>query len=179
MTVVERLEGLDDGQHLALVSRNGVLQYTWDHGAMVSKDGHRLEPWFFSGALRDGKIRLGDFRPAEVGEWFALTHDERYQYLVIERGDNRDNPWVAQYRRSVFQGFAECRDIVSRCVRVEAPSWGGAQFLDMTQARRRAEVDAERLRGQLREFENVRQYLRYARDYLGNAIEATERGRAR
>ena len=173
---VTDLNLVDDGTDLAVVMADGrVEKWTWTEGVM-QKDHNRLPPFFFSGLITDQKIMLGNFAPPVVGEWFRYQTRSEWRWLVVEvLPENRFR--TGHFRRDNFYDWREMSqdDLLATCIRDEAPEWVTPQYLDMTT--RAAEENKARLAQEAlaRRVRDVRHNVRYARDYLNQAIESMDR----
>jgi hypothetical protein len=171
------LDGVEDGTDLAVVMEGRIEHWQFTDGAMV-KDGHRLPPFFFSGLLSEQKIMPGDFTPPTQGDWFGLPSlwSSDGAYLVVrEKGDRIFR--CAYFRRDRFYEWRDVNqeELLSACTRAEGPDWGTQQFKQMTyqaSEENEARVQMDRM---LRATRDARSNIRYARDYLNQAITQMER----
>lgn len=178
-TPIATFEGLDDGTDLAVLVGNGRIErWEWRDGVM-SKDGTRLPPFFFTGLLADSKIMPGNFSPPVRGEWFASQGSRDWSYLVLSEKSERLYR-CGYYRRGNFYDWRDVSagDLLDACVRVDAPAWASEQYVDMTvrcSDEQQARITAEQ---RMRNIHNAQNNATYARDYLVRAIELMERTEA-
>ena len=175
-TPLSTLDGLEDGSDVAVVLSGGTIEHwQWSDGLM-QKDGNRLPEFFFSGLLRDNKVMLGNFTPPVRGEWFTRQVSD-WMYLVVTVNEGAGTYQCAYFRRGSFYDWREVSraDLLDTCTRGTTPEWASPQFLAMTY--RCSEENAARLAAerQMRQTRDARTNVRYARDYLNNAIEQIER----
>jgi hypothetical protein len=174
-TPVTTLEGLDDGQDLAVVLQGGNIErWQWRDGVM-QKDGARLPPFFFSGLLRDGKVMPGNFTPPVRGEWFQ-RNESNLLYLVV-KVESEKTFRCGYFRRGQFYDWrpVDLGELLDTCVRTERPDWASDQYLRM--AYNCAEENAARISSEARNqrIGTARNNMTYARDYLNAAMELMER----
>jgi len=173
--VVTRLEDLEDGTDLAVVLSGGTIEHWQWADQVMQKDGNRLPPFFFSGLLTDGKVMLGDFSPPVLGEWFTRRASE-WQYLVVQvKPENTFR--CAYFRRESFYEWRNVSqaDLLDHCIRSQTPEWATPQFLQMTYLASEENIARLAAESASRHTRDARNNLRYAREYLNNAIEQIDR----
>lgn len=174
--VVTSFDELPGGQQLALVGTgDDVTQWTWDGDAMVNAAGTKLDPWFFSGALTAGRVRLADFSPPRINEWFSPGGERDRHYLVVDvSGKYLDHPMVGRFTRGRFDDFRQSPNIVARHSRCPAPEWANDAVVDLAIRAYALSVDQLKLSRQVQNVRASRDYLTWAQDYLGRAITRME-----
>lgn len=175
-TPITTFEDLEAGQDLALSTNSTVSKWTWDGERMVNTDGHRVEPFFFSGALAQGRLVLANFAPPQVGEWFHRPTRANRLYLVVDiTGEERiHSPMVATFVSGEFVGFTSMPNIVDQYERTEAPEWNNAAIRSLAVSAYGYHRRLEELQRQIGNIRTTRDYLRYTRDYLNSAITSLE-----
>jgi hypothetical protein len=122
MSALETLDGLANGTDIGIqTGGRGVDRWRVADGGL-EKDGVRLDPWLFSGYLKENRVYLADFSPPQVGEWFTSEGLNRWMYLVMEMEDTTAH--CAQFRNEEFFQFQDRGDLVERWHRCPAPDWG-------------------------------------------------------
>lgn len=161
---ITTLEGLANGTDLAVQSGGQVFRWTYQDEVMVNQAGNRVDPWFFSGYLREGHVSLGDFRPPELGEWF--TTDTRTFLVVSVSRDHPNDPVTARFMGSTFSRFLMMDRIVENARRCESPAWANDTLVQMTIKAWKAEEEVTSVRQRLTHMRRARDYLGYAMDHL-------------
>lgn len=174
-TPLATLDGVEDGTDLAVMVGDGRIEHwQWTEGVM-QKENHRLPPFFFTGLLKDGKVMPGNFSPPVKGEWFAQPGSDWMWLVLKEKGDRIFR--CAYFRRSNFYDWRDAsqKDLIDNCMRVEAPAFATQEFVQMTD--RASEENEARLKQEreYRQMRDARNNLRYARDYLDQALQVMSR----
>lgn len=164
---VDTLDGIEDGTDLALVTVNGVERWVFHPDGLTNRAGDSVPLWFFSGALAQGKVMLGNFAPPSVGEWFFRGHTE---HLVLTVSDTT-TAHCARFVGGRFNTFVELPNIVDTHQRTDRPDWVSDQFVQMATLAYSWHQQVVQLNNQSQHRQVATNNLRYARDYLNTAWE--------
>lgn len=120
---IDTLDGIEDGTDLALVTTNGVERWTRNGAYLLNRAGDSVPVWFFSGALAQGKVMLGNYAPPSVGEWFFRGHHE-HLVLTVE---NTTTAHCARFVGDRFNTFVDLPNVVDTHQRGDRPDLGGGR----------------------------------------------------
>lgn len=169
MSTLTTLDGIEDGTDIAVINPHGVSKWVLDGGMMTRPDGARLDRWFFSGALREGKVMLGDFSPPVVGDWF--TRDEIRMHLVVQVDPDQTTAHCARFIEDRFQQFTTLPDVVDTHRRTEPPAWVTPQLVTMTAMAHALHLENVTNKAQVSQLQSIKNNISYAHSYLDRAME--------
>lgn len=178
---VSTFEGLDENTDLAISwpDTNRTERWVWRDGQMF-KHGERrgVDPFFFTGLLAQNRIVPGDFAPPQVGEWFGYRNGRREHYRFYVARVEGQKIDLIYFTRGEYAGWtvSEMDRIFDEYERPEQPpTITPDMFRSVVSQSAEQKVSLEREQNRNRNMNDARQSMRYARDYINQAIEYAER----
>lgn len=167
------LDGLENGTAVGLRINGRTQLWTVLDGGLL-RDGHRLEPFFFTGFLEKGLLYLGDARPPEVGDWWREPGSDYYTYLILQLVDDNGRTYVAQYRHAEFYQFTYLRSVSEQYER-HTPEWApsGDQLVKMAQRAWTFHKDLTTAQERSRNMSRINDYARQIESYTSRIREMT------
>jgi hypothetical protein len=179
--VVSTYDEITDGQDLAVgyPDTTRTERWVWRDGKMFRHGSDlAVDPFFFTGLMAKGLIHHGDFAPPVVGEWFSYRNGRRPYYQFFVAGVSATKVDFLYFSRGEYAGWHNSTvenifDDFSRLT--EVPTITPEMFQSVAINARESRDSAEGLRQQGRNMRDAMQSIRYARDYMNQAMEYAER----
>lgn len=160
---------------------NRTERYRWHQGRMVKHGEERgVDPFFFTGLMAQGLIVHGDFAPPARGEWWGYRNGRRstYRFYVADVSEGKTH--LVYFIRDEFAGWTMADtdrifDDYARVAPEDHPAITPEMFLSVVLDAHQQKTALEGRQQQIRNMNDARQSMRYARDYLAQAIEYAER----
>lgn len=178
---VSTFDDLEANTDLAIQWPDGrrTERWVWRDGKMFKHGETRgVEPFFFTGLMAQGAIVHGDFAPPEMGQWFTYRNGRRTHYRFYVAAITGSKVDLIYFIRGEFGGWVETQ--VDRIFdEYERPSEETPVTAEMFRSVARSAVEQkaafEGQRAKIRNMNDARQSLRYAKEYLDQAIQYADR----